>query len=105
MFEAVANELNVKLTEIVHIGDRELKDIEGPHAVGARAVLCTVVKNRCTDNTSADAICSNFLDLLTILQKLNLLFLQNTYHVKGQILSLLLYKQASKEQNISLIPH
>ncbi len=71
MFEASANELGVTPVEIVHIGDRELKDIEGPHAVGARAVLCTVVKNRCSENTKADDICNNFLDLPDILQKLN----------------------------------
>ena len=71
MFKAAANDLGVKPAEFVHIGDRELKDIEGPHAVGARAVLCTVVKNRCSENTSADAICSNFLDLPATLEKLN----------------------------------
>lgn len=71
VFEAAAEDLNVKPSEIVHIGDRELKDIEGPHMVGARAVLCTVVKDRCSDNNSADAICSNFLDLPLILEKLN----------------------------------
>ena len=71
MFEAAANELGVNPAEIVHIGDRELKDIDGPHAVGARAVLCTVVKDRCSENTKADAICSNFTDLPGILEKLN----------------------------------
>ena len=71
VFEAAAEGLGVKSGEIVHIGDRELKDIDGPHAVGARAVLCTVVKDRCSENTTADAICSNFTDLPTILNKLN----------------------------------
>ena len=71
MFEAAANELDVTPAEIVHIGDRELKDIDGPHAVGARAVLCTVVKDSCSENTKADAICSNFTDLPGILEKLN----------------------------------
>jgi len=71
VFEAAAEDLRVMPGEIVHIGDRELKDIEGPHAVGARAVLCTVVKDRCSENTRADAICSNFSDLPFILEKLN----------------------------------
>ena len=71
LFEAAARDLNVKPDEIVHIGDRELKDIAGPHAVGARAVLCTVVKDRNSKNTKADAICSNFSDLPNILNKLN----------------------------------
>ena len=71
VFEAAAENLGVKPAEIIHIGDRELKDIDGPHAVGARAVLCTVVKDRCSENTKADAICSNFTDLPAILEKLN----------------------------------
>jgi HAD superfamily hydrolase (TIGR01549 family) len=71
VFEAAARDLNVEPNEIVHIGDRELKDIKGPHAVGARAVLCTVVKDRCSEKTEADAICRNFLDLPAILEKLN----------------------------------
>ncbi|MCP4612372.1 MAG: HAD family hydrolase [Planctomycetes bacterium] len=71
VFEAAAEALGVKPAEIVHIGDRELKDIDGPHAVGARAVLCTVVKDRCSKRTKADAICSNFTDLPAILEKLN----------------------------------
>ena len=71
VFEAASQALGVKPSEIVHIGDRELKDIDGPHAVGALAVLCTVVKDRCSEKTTADAICSNFTDLPTILDKLN----------------------------------
>ncbi len=71
VFEAAAEALGVKPGEIIHIGDRELKDIEGPHAIGARAVLCTVVKDRCSEKTKADAICSNFNDLSAILEKLN----------------------------------
>jgi putative hydrolase of the HAD superfamily len=71
VFEAAAEDLGVKPAEIVHIGDRELKDIDGPHTVGARAVLCTVVKDRCSENTKADAICSNFTDLPAVLEKLN----------------------------------
>ena len=70
-FEATAKALDVEPCEIVHIGDRELKDIEGPHAVGARAILCTVVKDRDSENTKADAICRDFTDLPAILEKLN----------------------------------
>ncbi|MEJ2704673.1 MAG: HAD family hydrolase [Sedimentisphaerales bacterium] len=70
-FEAVAKALEVELCEIVHIGDRELKDIEGPHAVGAHAVLCTVVKDRGSDKTQADAVCNDFADLPAILEELH----------------------------------
>ncbi len=71
IFEAAAGHLGVKPGEIVHIGDRELKDIAGPHAVGARAVLCTVVRDRRSENTKADAVCSNFSELPGILEKLD----------------------------------
>lgn len=71
MFEAAATGLGVKLNEIVHIGDRESKDIDGAHAVGARAILCTVVKDRGSEKTQAEATCSNFSDLPDILEKLN----------------------------------
>jgi putative hydrolase of the HAD superfamily len=71
MFQSAATALGVKLSEIVHIGDREQKDVEGPHAAGARAILCTVVKDRGSKTTKADAICSNFQDLPIILERLN----------------------------------
>jgi len=71
VFEAAARDLAVKSCEIVHIGDREPKDIEGPHAVGARAILCTVVKDRSSKNPKADAICSAFSDLPAIMKKLD----------------------------------
>lgn len=71
VFEAAAADLGVEPGEIAHIGDRELKDIEGPHAIGARSVLCTVVKDRGSENTKADAICRDFLGLPAILEKLD----------------------------------
>ena len=71
VFEAAAGDLGVKPHEIIHIGDREQKDIEGPHAIGARAILCTVVKDRSSKDTKADAICSDFSDLPAIMKKLD----------------------------------
>lgn len=71
VFETIAKELNVKLNQIVHIGDREEKDIAGPHDIGARAIFCTVVKDRGVEKTKADAICKDFKDLPDIIEKLN----------------------------------
>jgi len=71
VFEAAATSLGVPLGRIVHIGDRELKDIEGPRAAGARSILCTVVKDRASENTKADAVCSSFENLPAILEELN----------------------------------
>lgn len=52
MFDAIAAQTGAALTDIIHIGDRITKDIDGPHSVGARGVLTTVVKQR---NESGDA--------------------------------------------------
>jgi len=71
VFEAAAADLGVEPGEVAHIGDRELKDIVGPHAIGARAVLCTVVKDRGSENTKTDAICHDFSNLPAILEKLD----------------------------------
>ena len=71
VFETIAKELDIKMDQIVHIGDREEKDIAGPHAVGARAVFCTFVKDRGVEKTKGDAICKDFRELPDITEKLN----------------------------------
>jgi putative hydrolase of the HAD superfamily len=71
LFETAAGQLGVELSELSHIGDREAKDIAGPHGVGAKAILCTVVKDRGSENTKADAICRDFEDLPSIMEEMN----------------------------------
>ncbi|MCP4577528.1 MAG: HAD family hydrolase, partial [Deltaproteobacteria bacterium] len=66
MFEKAAKGLGVELNEIVHIGDRREKDIDGPHAVGAKGIYTTVVKDRGVENCNADAVCTDYLDLVSI---------------------------------------
>ena len=63
MFEHIASQLGCELSEMLHIGDREHNDVGGPHAVGARAVLLTVAKDRGSDDSKADAICNNYSTL------------------------------------------
>ncbi len=69
-FKAAAKSLGVELNEIVHIGDREEKDVIGAKAVGAKSILCTVIKDRGSDKTAADAVCSDYKELPAILKKL-----------------------------------
>ena len=71
VFEAAAKQFNVELCEIIHIGDREEKDINGPQAVGARAVLTTVIKDRGSDRSKADAICTDYRMLPDIISQIN----------------------------------
>ena len=70
MFEVAAKGLGVELSEIVHIGDREKKDVEGAHLVGAKAIYTTVVLNR-GDDTKAEAHCSNYSELKKIVDQLS----------------------------------
>ena len=70
-FTAAAEQLGVDPAEIVHIGDRDKKDIKGPHGVGAKGIYTTVVKDRGSATTTADAICRDYRDLVSIVDSLN----------------------------------
>jgi putative hydrolase of the HAD superfamily len=69
-FHAVATHTGCALEEIVHLGDREAKDIDGPHAVGARGVLIPIAKDRGGPNSKADAVCRDYRELAAILKQL-----------------------------------
>jgi len=70
LFEMVANHFGIAIADIVHIGDRPHNDIGGPHAVGARGVLLTVVKQRPLEHHVPDAICDNYAHLADVLASL-----------------------------------
>ena len=63
LFHAVAEQTGCQSHELLHLGDRQEKDIDGAHAVGARAVLIPIVKDRGGPATTADAICRNYAEL------------------------------------------
>ena len=69
-FHAVAKNTGCALEEIVHLGDRGVKDIDGPHAVGARGVLIPIAKDRGGPNSPPDAVCNDYRELAAILKKL-----------------------------------
>jgi len=71
VFETAAAQLGVDLGEIVHIGDRESNDVDGPHAVGARAVLFTGIKDRGSAKSQADAVCDDFARLPAVLEQMD----------------------------------
>jgi len=70
-FLAAAEGLCVDITQVVHIGDRDTKDIKGPQNLGAKGIYTTVVNDRGSNDTSANAICKNYADLAGIIDKLN----------------------------------
>jgi len=70
MFESAARQLGVELPEIVHIGDRDHNDIQGPHALGMKAVLFTASRDIDKNETQADAICEDYRQLPGIIEEL-----------------------------------
>ena len=71
VFEQAAIGLGVSLAEIVHIGDRESNDIEGPLAMGMKAILYTGAIDRDSATTRATAICQDYGDLPHIIAAIN----------------------------------
>ncbi|MBI4785478.1 MAG: HAD family hydrolase [Chloroflexi bacterium] len=71
VFERAAAELGVPLAQIVHVGDRESNDVDGPFAVGMKAILFTGVVDRGSANTRANAICREFVKLPDVIQQLD----------------------------------
>lgn len=67
VFESVGTAFDIDIKDIVHIGDRPHNDIGGPHMVGARGVLLTVVKDRPLDGHVPDAVCDDYSKLAEIL--------------------------------------
>lgn len=70
LFEQVADHFGIAVPDIVHIGDRPHNDIGGAHAVGARGVLLTVVKQRPLNGHVPDAVCDAYAHLPEILASL-----------------------------------
>ncbi len=57
-------------TQIVHVGDRESNDIDGPMNIGMRSILFTGIVDRGSERTRANAICRKFTDLPALLRRL-----------------------------------
>jgi HAD superfamily hydrolase (TIGR01549 family) len=70
VFDHIAKTLNESCESIVHIGDREEKDIAGVHAVGGRGIMCTAAIDRGTGPTRAEATLSHYVDLAGIMAEL-----------------------------------
>ena len=70
MFASAAEQLGVEIEQMVHIGDRDHNDVQGPHALGMKAVLFTATRDKDKDHTRADAVCSSYADLPEIIDRL-----------------------------------
>ncbi len=67
MFEAAQAAMDVPFEEMVHIGDRDNKDIKGAQALGMKAILYTAKRDADRCSTSADAVCTDHKDLVGII--------------------------------------
>lgn len=70
-FRKAAEGLGVPLEAIVHVGDRESNDVDGPHALGMKAVLFTGAVDRGSDASRAEAVCRSYADLPRIIAQLD----------------------------------
>lgn len=70
MFASVAEQMGVRIEEMVHIGDRDHNDVKGPHALGMKAILFTATRDLDKAHTTADAICERHQDLAALVQGL-----------------------------------
>ena len=69
-FLAAAEGLGVDVREIAHVGDRDSKDIKGPQHLGAKGIYTTVINDRGSSSTSADAVCTDYNQLADIIDSL-----------------------------------
>ena len=70
LFHQAAVGLGMPPTQIVHIGDRESNDVDGPLAVGMRAILFTGIVDRGGGKSRAHATCRTFRDLPAVIRRL-----------------------------------
>jgi HAD superfamily hydrolase (TIGR01549 family) len=71
VFERASAELGIPLSDVVHVGDRESNDVDGPLALGMKAVLFTGAVDRNSAGTRASAVCREFVDLPRVVQGLD----------------------------------
>ena len=70
-FRGAAEQLGLDLSKMLHIGDRDAKDIVGAQAVGMKAILFTGARDEGSrEITSADAVIDNFSDLVSAIDKI-----------------------------------
>lgn len=71
VFDLATAAFGCEPSELVHIGDREANDIDGPLDYGAHAILYTGVVDRGASDTRADAVCTHHADMPGIIDRLS----------------------------------
>lgn len=70
VFTRASSELGVPVAQMVHVGDRESNDVDGPLAVGAKCILFTGLIDRGSANTRANAVCRDLNQLPNVIRQL-----------------------------------
>lgn len=70
VFRRACLQLGLPPSMVVHVGDRESNDVEGPLSIGMRAVLYTGIVDRSSHCTHASLVCKSFLNLPQMVQRL-----------------------------------
>ncbi len=71
-FIDAARQLSTDFSEMVHIGDRDAKDVVGAQAMGMKAILFTGSRDEGTrDTTKADGIAGSYPELADIIRSLD----------------------------------
>ncbi len=70
VFRAAAAQLDTPPERIVHVGDRESNDVEGPQQLGMRTILFTGIIDRSNGRTRADLVCHHFSSLPDLVGRL-----------------------------------
>lgn len=70
VFRQAALGLGFAPWQMVHVGDRESNDVDGPLTIGMRAILFTGIIDRGGGKSRANAVCRNFRDLPTIVRRM-----------------------------------
>ena len=64
IFTHAAQKLEVKYHEMIHVGDRELNDVQGAQALGMKAILFTGARDESREmGSQADAIAKDYAEL------------------------------------------
>jgi HAD superfamily hydrolase (TIGR01549 family) len=71
LFRQAALGFDITPNRIVHIGDREHNDVDGPLAVGMKAILFTGVIDRGSQQSRAHAVCRKFAELPGLIRRLD----------------------------------
>ena len=67
-FEKAAEVTGSNFAQMIHIGDREAKDIDGARSAGMKSILFTGFRDEDLEGTKADFTASNWNGILEILQ-------------------------------------